>query len=286
MELLGQPFNNREISTMIWLLLALLWSLRHKNIRSSLIDLIKAFFKIKIIVSILAMVIYVAIIIQFLIKSNFWEVSMFKDTTWWFIGIGFVTLIEAVTKQGKKDFFKKLLLDSIKLVIILEFIVNLYSFSLITELFFVPIVTFLAMTLGYAQVKSEHAAAERILESVLSIIGVGLIVYAGHSIFQNYPNLDTIGNLRNFLLPIILTFAFIPFFYLSALVSAYEQVLIRIDLFGHHSENKAEAKRNLILLCNINLWRLNSITEGIDILNVKTKKDIAELIDSRRKQRV
>jgi len=284
MEFLSQTFNNREISVMIWFLLALLWSLRCKNVRSSLIDLIKVFFKNKIIASILAMLIYVTIIIQFLSKSNFWDVSMFKDSAWWFIGAGFVTLMEAVTKQGKKGFFKKILLDSIKLVLIVEFIVNLYSFNLITELFFVPIVTFLAMTMGYAQVKSEHAAVAKILESVLMIIGIGLIVHAGYSIIKYYPSIDTTGNLRNFLLPIILTFAFIPFLYLSALVSAYEQVLIRIDLFGHHADSKTEAKRNLFLLCNINLWRLNSITEGIDILNVKTKKDIAELIDRRRQQ--
>ncbi len=99
---------------------------------------------------------------------------MFKDTVWWFFGAGFVMLLDTARKKSNKALFKTLLLDGIKLVIVLEFIVNLYAFSFIVELIFVPVVAFLAMTMAYAQTKKEHEAAAKMLESVLSLIGVGL----------------------------------------------------------------------------------------------------------------
>ena len=81
-------FNNREIATAIWLLVIFILMLFKRDIRKSLLDVIKAFFKIKILSSIFLMIAYTTGIVFVLYQINFWNISLLKDTVVWVFFLG------------------------------------------------------------------------------------------------------------------------------------------------------------------------------------------------------
>jgi len=73
----------------------------------------------------------------FFYRIGFWQDALLGETIIWIFGVGFALLINA-GRTNEKDFFKKAILDNIKIVVIIEFLVNIYVFDLWAELILVP----------------------------------------------------------------------------------------------------------------------------------------------------
>ena len=94
-------FNNREIATAIWLLVIFILMLFKRDIRKSILDVFKAFFKIKILSSIFFLIAYTAGIVFVLYQINFWNISLLKDTVVWFCFTAIVLCFNLVTGRGQ-----------------------------------------------------------------------------------------------------------------------------------------------------------------------------------------
>ena len=62
------------------------------------------------------------------------ETSLVKDTIYWLFFIGIVLMSNFITSREAQNLFRQTLIKSLKLVMIIEFIVNSYTFSLLGEL--------------------------------------------------------------------------------------------------------------------------------------------------------
>ncbi len=134
-------FNNREISLGIWLIITLLIVVSKKKNRKYLGNIFKILLNKKIILLILISVIYTTSIVISLYYIHFWNISLLKDTIIWFCFSGLVINFKYVIDLKKDDnLTKRVILDNIKAVIILEFILNIYSFPLYIEIFLLPVI--------------------------------------------------------------------------------------------------------------------------------------------------
>ena len=123
------PFNNREIAIFIWLLLFIAFVLRKADVRKSLKTLVWTFCKIQILTVVSLMLLYVVLIVLVLRAVGVWEFTLFKDTVVWFCAaLGMMMRFNISDKA--ENVFRKVLVDSVKVVILLEFLVNTYTFSL------------------------------------------------------------------------------------------------------------------------------------------------------------
>lgn len=260
-------FNNRELAIILWLTLILLLLSFKKGILNSYVEILEAFFQDKIITSILISIIYVEMIILVLVILNFWEIDDLKDTVLWYIGSAFLLLLGSNKALKENDYFKKIFWNSFKLIVLLEFITNLYTLELIWELILIPILFFFAVLDVFAGLKEEHKIVKLLTQSILTIFGVSIFVFSLTQISLDYNGFMNTETFRIFMIPIILTLAFIPFLYGYVLYMKYENLYLRIGWrFKKKDAEFKKIKKRIFIECNLNLRKLEKL-EKINSFN-------------------
>ncbi|PIT87069.1 MAG: hypothetical protein COU31_04835 [Candidatus Magasanikbacteria bacterium CG10_big_fil_rev_8_21_14_0_10_40_10] len=218
-----EQLNNRELATLTWLFLFLLWVAFRKDSRDSISNLLKSFFHKKIITPIFLMGVYMSAIIYVLSKVGLWDLFLLKDTLYWFLFVGFALLFNSNTAiYNKKDYFRKIIVDNLKLVVLIEFIVNFYTLNYFTELIIVPVITTIVLLNTYSGIKEKYIQVKKITDFILGFTGILFIIFALHNILFNYKILITSHNLIPLVLPAILSITLIPYLFLFILLMKYE----------------------------------------------------------------
>jgi hypothetical protein len=211
---------------------------------------------------------------------GFWDITAIKDTFVWIFGIAVVLIVKISDTKDTALQFKDAIVDSIKLIVIFEFILNLYSFPLILELILVPIITTIYIMYTFVTNKIEYKSILPILGGMLAMFGLIVIAFTIISIIGDIQGFIKFKNIRDFLLPIVFTFAYLPFVYIWALVMNYESFFVRLYIEGNNEQLKYYAKRMTIIKCNINLTKINRLSHKVGFPRVAEKDDIIKLIES------
>ena len=135
LSLIASELNGREIAVLVWLLLFICYGIFQKNFRSSFLAVLKSFFQIKIIAVFVAMLFYVFLILWGLYIIKIWDLYLVKDTIFWLFGSAFILLLNSNKAIQNDNHFKNVLKDNIRLVIFLEFILELAELFLISCLY-------------------------------------------------------------------------------------------------------------------------------------------------------
>jgi hypothetical protein len=268
--------NNREIATAIWLTIIFLWALSISSIRRSICNLLKAFFNKKIIIPFTAMLLYIVFMVVIFEKIGFWDISATKDTILWTLGSAFVTYFNLNKVAQDNNFFKNMILDNLKYVLILEFVVNLYSFSLSAELIVIPIVSFIVMLNAFAKSKLEYKQVSNLFSFILGVFGLFLLAFTINKIVLDFQDFASIKNLRDFFLPLLFSIVLFPFVYIMALVMQYEMIFVHIDFANKNPDVAKYAKRKVLTACHINLPKLNKVSKKAGYPKVNNKIDVLE----------
>ena len=122
--------------------------------------------------------------------ETFWNSSLIKDTIYWTFGVGFILMMNSNKALQEEHYFKKFVIENIKLFLIIEFILGLYVFGIITEFILMPIVIFLSILLGYTEVYEEHKKVKNFLSKIFGVIGIFYVFYSVYEIYQNFKSLE------------------------------------------------------------------------------------------------
>lgn len=284
---LSEIFNSREIAIIIWLILFILYYLSKHDIRKSIFDLLKSLFHYKIIISLVNMIFYISIIIVLLSKFGFWSMMFLKDSILWTFLTAFILLMNSVDVHKQKSLFLKTIIDSLKVIVIIQFIANSYTFSLISELILIPIIVLITMLEAYSSGKEEYKKLNQILFILLVIISASIIINSIYLIKIDLNKFRTYETLKKSVLPIILTISYLPFIYTVMLISNYESLFLRFK-FGEKKSKQVirYAKYKILLYCNINFKRQHKIMNmGLyNIMNIKNKEDVDTMIKLYKQQ--
>ena len=184
------------------------------------------------------MLAYVGIVITLLWAIGFWVPIMIKDSVLWFCLTGFVMLSQFVTDLNKKAVFWSVVRASVKLVIFIEFLVGAYTFSLLGEMFFVPIVTFLILLDSFAESSSEYADVKKVAGFLVAVIGFGILFFVIYRAIGDWRNLGSFDTLRSIAFAPLMSIAFVPFIYTTMVVAAYENLLTRLKIGPEKSASR------------------------------------------------
>lgn len=276
-------FNNRELATIIWLSLFSIWALLRADIRASLYGVFKALLGRQMILALSSMVLYVAVMVLISWRVGFWDKSAIKDTVLWVLGGAVVLFFNAGKAAGDEHYFREVVFDNLKLILVLEFVVNTYTFSLPAELVIVPLTTFLVMLKTVAGLRAEHREVDAVLGYILGILGLLLLASAVHQAVADFRGFASLRSLRDILLPPIFSIAFLPFIYGMALYMKYESVFRRIDLLNGEDPNLARyAKWKMFTSFHINMKGLNEWLKEGRSLHVKNRSDVQALMQRPR----
>jgi len=282
MHLFTTIFTTREQAIIIWIAVFLIWSLFQKNLRNSIAGLLRAFFQKKILAAFMMMIFYVGLTVYLFFRIHLWDTLLLKDTIFWIVGTAFILFLNLNKTAEDKDYFKKILFDNLKLILIFTFLINFYTFPLIAELLSLPIIVLIVAMSAYAGTKKEYLPAKKFVDFLLSAWGVFLAIYVIARIFGSYQTLLMTDNLLAFLLPILLTSAIVPFLYGFAVYMAYESLFNRIDfLIGKNNKQLASfGKRKILKTFMLNLKKLNKFSKnsGVQLLKINNEEDLIVLI--------
>lgn len=240
-------FSSREIALFVWFLIFLIFISRTKAVRHSMGAVIKALCKKKLILTFGSLIIYVLIVVSGFYCLGFWDISLLKDTCFWILFSGFLFFMD-IDKSRETSYLSKLVRNSFKFTIIVEFICNFYTFNLISELIIIPVILIFTILQVYSEYSStknpEDKKVATLSKNILGGIGLVGICYVFYKTIIEYELLFTCANLKSFLLPIVLFVLTIPYFYLLALYVNYEELVTNIKCL-HRNESPSVSK-NLI----------------------------------------
>ncbi len=198
MKSISEILNNREIAVLVWISIFFIGALLKRDRRSAFYKVLKALYVKQIILSIICMLLYVSLMVFAFYSIGFWDKSAIKDTILWTFGVAFVMLVNSNKASNDENYFRKVVVDNVKIVLIFEFIINLFTFSLIIELIVMPIVTIAVMMKAIAELKTEHKQVENILNNALIIFGSIVIIFTFYRVIIDFKSFATLQNLRDF----------------------------------------------------------------------------------------
>ncbi|OOF20057.1 hypothetical protein BZJ17_14160 [Salinivibrio sp. IB574] len=272
-------FNNREIAIGFWLLAISAYALlspKMVEVRSSFKHLLSAFF-VKQIMSVLGlMVAYMMFVVYFLFEMDLWNTEQIKNTIFWSISVGFMSLFKIESIKKDKSFFKNSVLDNLKLLTILQFVLGVYTFPVWIEIILVPVFMLIGAMTAIAETDRKYHQVKILLEYFLSIFGIILIVYSLYMLTTNFSEFGNENTAYDFFIPPLLTLFYLPFVFFMLVYSTYEQVFIRLQFSIKNNLYRNLAKIYSIILFNFRMSLLDRWAYHVARINVESHDDLVE----------
>jgi hypothetical protein len=249
--------DNREWALVFWVLVLAIFVVAYRPTRSLLPSLLKQLFWSSLGVALLAMTIYMSLLLLVAMRVHAWDLSLLKDTLLWYFGVATVMFFSAHEATKGSRSFRSLVLKNLQFAIVLEFIVNLYVFNIFVELLLVPILVLIVGIATVAETKPEHKPVKKVMDIALAGFGMYLLLYAVVSIASNFQGFADMANLKEFLLPIILTILLVPYLYVLTVYMAYESIFKRVEWFLRRKKKLiGYAKRQVFRTCLLRLSKV------------------------------
>jgi len=224
--------NNREIAGLIWLCLVLCLFLYKPDIRKNVVGLIRSAMAPAIVKFMTLTLLYVIGLLMLIVHTNYWSpTELIKPATLWFVLVAIPTLSLALTQDHTtlRERCVSWLKNNLRFLIFLEFLVGLRTFSLLSELILLPVVTFLVLLSTVADLDKRNQSAKTLFDWCLTFIGAYMIYQATSYAFSNIDDVATLNNAKSFYFGPIMSLLLIPFSYLAHVSVKYDSVFHRID---------------------------------------------------------
>lgn len=276
-EFFINTFNAREKAILVWLLIILFWGLLHKNVRSSMIRMIRTIFHVKIVLLFFTMFAYVLSMIYFLFKLHILNISLIKDIIFWVLGSAIILLMNINKAIDENHYFLNILLDNLKLLIIIEFIMALYSFNFWIEMILIPVIFIFTAIRVLNEIKKEYLQIKKFIDFVLASIGLFLIIYSISRIVSDYRGFVSINNFQSFIIPPLLTLLYISFLFIISIIIVYESLFFNLNIFFKNDHALLIfLKTQILRYCLFSHKKLRCISKNIGyyLNKIKSRNDV------------
>lgn len=279
-------FTNRDVAVIVWTAIPFGVLLFKKKIRTSTLNLIRCAFSPKLLEYYFLFLIYFSLFIYCFYDLGWWNLSNLKDTIIWFVFSGLPIGFFVATNTLKNGFWKNLILKNLKLIVLVEFLIDTFTFPLIVELAIVPITTLVMLTNSYSKFYIKDKDVERITYRILSIITLFVLSYTISRAVIEYSSIENISTLQYFLFPIMYSILSMPYMYIFKLHVEYDKLFGRLKLGRKRSKRlNFLIKLQLLEFCNIQLKRLQIATDmkNYNISLISSEDEIKIMIQRYKK---
>jgi hypothetical protein len=251
--------NNRELAALVWIGVAVLGVFSKASVRGSFIGVIKAFFKLQILLPLLAMFAWIGLELWVGVQLALWSIALAKASILWTLGSAGVLLFncaQIASNGADVHFFRRTVLATVGVMAFVEFFVNLYVMSLAAELVFQIVVAVPSVMVAVASQKPEYKSVKALCERVIALIGLALFALAARQVYLDWCQLDARALLLDLALPVWLTVGLVPFLYAFSIYVAYDVVFRRIR---RESTGRASRWRSRLALLSVLHFRADMV---------------------------
>ncbi|BBO66611.1 hypothetical protein DSCA_05410 [Desulfosarcina alkanivorans] len=206
--------NNRELAIAFWLIVIFVYMLISKKmgeVRKSFKSLLSAFFARQIVSVLFLMLIYMGLIVYVLSKFGLWNVEQIKNTVFWCVSVGFLSLFKLETIKKDKSFFINSVINNLKLLAVIQFIIGIYTFPLLIEITITPVIAGIVAMTAITDSDHKYIKVKRLLDTLLSAFGFIVICYTIFMLATHFGEIAKEKTLFDFVIPPLLTLLYLPF---------------------------------------------------------------------------
>ena len=269
-------FTTREWASITLIALFILFSARTKKVRGSIFGVVKAFFHWKILLPIICAQIYISIFAYALYKNGLWNTTILRETIFFL----FYTSIALILKYNNNDerisSIKGIVEGMVKATLIIEFYLNIHTFSYGVEL----IIQFLLALLFFmgAYNKRDTKDLEKTYSCTQAVfygLSISLIIYSIYMSIGEWKENFTSQTVISLLFPIAATIAYWPFLYIFSVIKAYEEWFVRI-YFASNKEEYGFRKTQVLKACGINLSMIHYVSKDFHVYIPQTQEQFVD----------
>lgn len=274
-------FTTRELALCIWALLFLIWVLTKSNVRKSFTELLGVAFQWKILLLFVLVAAYTVSVVWCLRVIGFWTPDLVKDTVLWFLFSGVTLAFSSVDIKKEESIWQRAFVDQLKVVVIIEYLVNTYTFALWAEMILVPLIAFIAMLDAVARTDVKFSAVAQLMFWVQAFVGATIIAFALHKALMHRDHFHPLDTIRAVTLVPLLSILFIPFMYLFFVISSYEQLFLRLK-FGPDKDRAVLRYAKVKLFSHLGM-RPQKVCVflrkyAFDLMQITTRADVDKML--------
>lgn len=219
-------FSTREIASLIYILIFILYALTYKEIKDSIVNVIKIACTPKLVIPFIVMLLYASFIVIILTKLSFWNWIYLKDIIIWVLFAGVPVCFNAVSTTIKEHYFRNMITNNIKFAALVEFFTGTFTFSLIIELIIIPVFTFFILLQTFSEHKEEYKSAHKVLNWIVTILVFLILGFTLKTAISSYKSIEGTQIMVSFFLPLIFSFLYLPIAHGFAVYTNYEMLFI------------------------------------------------------------
>lgn len=247
-EIVSQ-LSPRQMAALIWTIVFIIAILFVQRVRASILGFWSSLFQKEILIPYLTITAF-----AFGILCIFYRIHAIHSThiilliTWY--GAFVVTTFFTLHLTKPSAFVLAMIKSIFTMSVVVDFIVNLQSFSLVVELVMVPIVGIASVLIPYTDNQPEYSSVNRVVTRFLALIGFAFVLYSIIATIHAWNSFTMKKALWDLALPLLLSVAMIPPFYLLKVYSAYNSLFARIRMFTPLKNQRRALMRAAILFCH------------------------------------
>ncbi len=210
--------STREWATVFWGSVLLVVAIAHPGVRSALAKFLRSlpgFWKVWI--AVLALLGWMVVVLHVGYRLGMWNRDLLKDSIAWFLVYGFATVFAARKAPTEDRYFRRALVSALSLSALMQFFLNLHTFSIVVEVLLQLLVAFLVAMSTVAADQSRTMVVKKLMDGLLVIVGVWVIVGTAVGLWQSWRGIDPKQTGLAFAFSIWLPIAMLPFVYVLAL---------------------------------------------------------------------
>lgn len=254
-----------------------------KDVRKSFRGLISAFFARQIISVLILMTTYMGAVVYFMSEADLWNAEQIKNTVFWVVAVGFMSLFKLESIKKDKSFFKHSVIDNLKILAVIQFVIGTYTFALWAELLLVPALVVIGAMTAIAETNQKYNQAKRFFEGLMMFFGAFVIAYTVYMLATDFDEFGQERTVYDFIVPPLLTLFYLPFIFLMMVYSTYEQVFVRLIFSIKERKHRIIAKIYASIFFNFRLTLLERWSNHIVREKISSHGDLINSINHIRK---
>lgn len=272
--------STRETAILFWTAVIGIAVLVKMRDRSALWNLIRATLVPGILIPAAILTLYTAGVVWLLHAGGFWTTELVKETVIWFLGVGLLLPFATLMKSSSEPLTPRFVRRGVSAIIVLEYVIATYTFSLPVEMLIVPVATAIAFVEMVARMDRKTVGAANFLTGVLALMGFVVLGLALREAISEYQVSDLSLSLRVMALPVVLTLALVPFTYALLCYSSLDTLLRRLKR-GQIEDARVRryAALRLFGLCLNRSKAASFISSGrsLGLMTARTRADVDAL---------
>lgn len=241
-------FSTREVAVGIYGLLAIILACTNKKIRIAVIGVVKATCQKPFLVLFFWVWMYVTGIIYCMCELHLWKWVFLKDVFIWVVFAGAPLSFKAAWRKVEEGFFRTMIRENLKLVVLVEFIINSFTFSLMTEMILQPILWVLTSLQSFSETKEEWKPAKNFFDIVVSMVSLVFLGFTFRTAIRTFSIEGVPDLLVTFCVPILLSICYVPVVYVLALRAKYRELFVRIVIRGVNNKREIRKRKWAVVL--------------------------------------